>query len=91
MGVGLRWSELLRDYADGLASTPQLLRRVAFRQRTLQEEQQQALLRGSLHKAFSGLGLFLMGIGFVIGNGAYGSNGSKSATLAGCAPGQHAG
>lgn len=80
----MQWRQLLRDYVRGLASTPQLVHRLAFSPMTLEDERQEALLRGNLTKAFSGPGLLLMALGFVIGSGAYGSNGAQAAEVAGC-------
>eukprot|EP00887_Chlorella_sp_A99_P003550 scaffold7.g3550.t1 len=76
------WS-LLSDYWQGLLEMPQLIRRFAFKPRTLEDERQEALLRGALPKTFNGPSLLLMGIGYVIGNGAYGTNGSTAAAEVG--------
>ncbi len=61
--------EFLRDYVQALLNTPQIFRRLAFRRRTLEEELQEALLRGSLRKAFNGFDLLMLGLGIVIGSG----------------------
>lgn len=61
--------EFLRDYGHALVNTPEIFRRFAFRRRTLEEELQEALLRGSLRKAFNGFDLLMLGLGIVIGSG----------------------
>ncbi|EFN54400.1 hypothetical protein CHLNCDRAFT_36103 [Chlorella variabilis] len=59
----------LKEYWAALRNTHQIFWRIAFRRRTLEEELQEALLRGSLRKAFSGFDLLLLGLGIVIGSG----------------------
>ncbi|PSC68357.1 cationic amino acid transporter 1-like [Micractinium conductrix] len=58
-----------RDYFSALLQLPQLFRRLAFRRRTLEEELNEALLRGSLRKAFGMFDLLCLGLGIVIGSG----------------------
>eukprot|EP00887_Chlorella_sp_A99_P006247 scaffold3.g6247.t1 len=60
---------LLKEYWAGLRQIPQLVRRISFRPRTLEEELQEAVLRGSLRKAFGRWDLLFLGLGIVIGSG----------------------
>jgi hypothetical protein len=48
----------------------------------------QALLRGSLCKAFGGFGLLMLGLGIVIGSGWAQLSGMAGQQYAGCAAGQ---
>ncbi|KAL4458381.1 hypothetical protein ABPG75_013246 [Micractinium tetrahymenae] len=75
--------EFLLEYVRALKNTPQTLRRMAFRRRTLEEELSEALLRGSLRKAFSGFDLFCLGLGIVIGTGWGLLSGLAAKTFAG--------
>ena len=75
--------EFLRDYGHALVNTPEIFRRFAFRRRTLEEELQEALLRGSLRKAFNGFDLLMLGLGIVIGTGWGLLSGIAAETFAG--------
>ncbi|KAL4419847.1 hypothetical protein ABPG75_006945 [Micractinium tetrahymenae] len=58
-----------REYVAALAQLPQIAKRHCFRRRTLQEELDEAMLRGGLRKAFGGLDVLMLGCGIVIGSG----------------------
>jgi APA family basic amino acid/polyamine antiporter len=74
-----------REYLYALRHTPALLRRLALRTRTLEEELAEAMLRGSLRRAFSRFDLLMMGLGIVIGTGFFSLTGPAAILLAGSA------
>lgn len=48
------WTESLYEYCRAMKNAPQLLYRIAFRPRTIEEELVEASLKGSLAKVLSG-------------------------------------
>jgi APA family basic amino acid/polyamine antiporter len=81
MGPGSK--AIVREWADAVLHTPQIFRRLAFRKRTLEEELQQALLRGSMRKAFGGFDLWMVGLGLVVATGWATLSGSAAQYYAG--------
>ena len=111
-----------QDWFTAVMQTPQILKRMAFRKRTLQEELQeasssaeccvhqrsaaagcsspldsscpppahpcrrnlQALLRGSMRKAFGGFDLLMLGLGITIASGFAQLTGYAAQQYAGC-------
>ncbi|KAI3435769.1 hypothetical protein D9Q98_001827 [Chlorella vulgaris] len=73
----------IKEHIAALLQTHQTFKRIAFRRRTLEEELQEAVLRGSLRKAFGGLDLLLLGLGIVIGSGWAQLTGSAAQQYAG--------
>jgi APA family basic amino acid/polyamine antiporter len=61
--------ELLKEWFTAVKRTPQILKRMAFRRRTLEEELREALLRGSMRKAFGGFDLLMLGLGITVASG----------------------
>ncbi|KDD75750.1 amino acid permease [Helicosporidium sp. ATCC 50920] len=79
----MNWKELASDYWQGIKQTPQLLRRLPFRKRTLEDELSEALLRGNLRKSFTGFDLLMLGIGITMGSGVFSLTGQAIAVQAG--------
>ncbi|EFN53780.1 hypothetical protein CHLNCDRAFT_58448 [Chlorella variabilis] len=61
--------KLVKEYFAALRALPTILPRLVFRKRTLEEQLQEAMLRGSLRKAFGGFDVLCLGLGILIGSG----------------------
>uniref|UniRef100_A0A1D2A014 Cationic amino acid transporter C-terminal domain-containing protein n=1 Tax=Auxenochlorella protothecoides TaxID=3075 RepID=A0A1D2A014_AUXPR len=79
----MNWKEFLQDYWAGVKKIPQIFQRIGFRKRTLEDELNEALLRGNLRKVFSGFDLLMLGLGITIGGGVWRLTGHAASSLAG--------
>lgn len=76
--------DLVYEFGQAVMHMPDLFRRLAFKTRTLDEELHEAMLRGALRRSFSGFDLLMLGLGIVIGTGAFTLTGQAQAQFAGC-------
>lgn len=77
------WREFLAEYIKGLKNLPELIRRISFKRRNLDDELVEASLRGSLRRAFGVWELLLFGVGIVVGSGVYSPTGTEAWRQAG--------
>ena len=77
--------DLVYEYGQALLHTPSIFRRLAFKTRTLEEELQEAMLRGNLRRSLGRFDLLMLGLGVVIGTGVFSLTGVAQARFAGSA------
>lgn len=58
-----------KAYLSALAGLPDIFMRSAFRRRSLQNELNEAMMRGTLRKAFGAFDVVCLGLGVVIASG----------------------